>query len=432
MPARTFHIFKITSLTLVALGVGFLGYGGYTTYTASTTTQHVMRQSKTVKEVYGQGKKGKQEHANRLTFDKIYYKYVKQDDSTVVNTKTKIPASAVTQINRLVKNTGAYYVDAYTDRAKTFTLLATVQNDYVSLWKKGKVNETFAKNVTPSKVYAFNSNNYNNLQTLLAINPNSQYPVWMTEQMQAMGNDGIQVENLMQTFSKYFTFPTLTASWKVSHDFTSVTEGTLSQRYSQLQYKWPVISFMPELLDASMVAGYKNERMQAKLDAANAKIASIRASSIAESNSIKAASSAKEASESSAKASSELKASSEKAAAASEKADSESRAAASKAASEAAESAKNNTSSSSSTRSTTSSSASSSSKGSSSSVTMPNYVGQAVDTAVAWAKSHNVTLMTQAITSTDNTHADGEVAAQTKRGNTYYISYYKVTNTQSS
>lgn len=402
------HIIKISSLTLVSVGIGFLGYGGYQTYTASSNVQHVMKQSKAIKDVYGEGAKGKIEHENRVAFDQIYAKYIKSDDSTLVHTDKGIPEGLSKKLTTLAKKTGLYYVDSYTDKAKEFALYSSIQNDYIALWQKGKVNEIFAKNTHPSNVYLFNANHYNDLQTLLAINPNSQYPVWMTTQMQAMGNSAIKVETLLQSVANYFKFPSLSKSWFVSHDYTTGSQSDLMSAYSNLGYTWNALSFLPDLLDASTAAGLKNQEMQQKLDDANAKIASIKAASIASSQ---------------AKAESESIASSQKAAAeSSSKASSESSA---KDASDKSDTENSDSSSSQSTNNSANNTSSSSSSSSSSSISdeMPNYVGRSVDIAIAWAQQHNVRLMTQHIST--GSYSDREVISQSKTGDTYYISYYQ-------
>lgn len=405
---------KLSTVSLLSVGVGFLMYGGYQTYIASSSTQHVMKQSKGIKDVYGQGAKGKEEHRNRATFDKIYYKYVKADDSSLVNTDVAIPSSLSKKLTALAKKTGVYYTDSYSDKAKEFAIYTSIQNDYIALWQKNKVNHVFAKDVRPSTIYLFNSNHYNDLQTLLAINPNNQYPIWMTSQMQSMGNDAIKVETLMQSVSKYFDFPTPTKAWYVTHNFTSGTQSGLLSAYDNLGYNWKILSFLPALLDASLAAGLKNEDMQQKVDDANAKIASINAASIASSQ---------------AKAKSESIASSEKAASeASSKAiesakNSQSNDASSNSSSSSSSSDSSSKSSATSQSSSSSSSASSQSQSSDLSNEMPNYVGRSVDIAIAWAKQHNVRLMTQPLTS--GNYADREIISQSKNGDTYYISYYQ-------
>lgn len=404
--------------TLLVLGFGFLGYGGYEIYVASSGVQHVMKQSKTIKEVYGQGAKGQQEHQNRVTFDKLYYKYMKSDDSTLINVDKGIPKDVTTKLTTLSKSTGTYYQDSYVDKAKEFALVSSIQNDYISLWQKGHVKERFAKSTRPSTVYLFNANHYNDLQTLLAINANSQYPVWMTTQMQGIGNDAIKVESLIQGVSRYFNFPTLTKAWYVPHSYTTNIQSSLLSDYNSLGYKWNVLSFLPNLLEASSAAGSKNEEMQTKVDQANAQIASIRASSIASSEAKAAsesiASSEKAASESSAKSSSEAAESSRRA----EK-DAESQSSSQNANSSRASSSEESSSSS----IQSSSSSTSSSSSSSSSDDMPNYVGRSVELAIAWAQQHNVKLMTQIVN--DGQHDDNEVISQSKNGDTYYVSYYK-------
>lgn len=398
---------KLSAVSLLSVGVGFLMYGGYETYLASSSTQHIMKQSKGIKDVYGQGKKGKEEHQNRITFDKIYYKYVKADDSTLVNTDHTIPLSLSKKLTVLAKKTGVYYTDSYSDKAKEFAIYTSIQNDYVALWQKNKVNHVFAKDVRPSTIYLFNSNHYNDLQTLLAINPNNQYPIWMTSQMQAMGNDAIKVETLMQSISNYFDFPTSTKAWYVTHSFTSGTQSDLLSAYDDLGYNWKILSFLPALLDASTAAGLKNQDMQQRVNEANAKIASINAASIASSQ---------------AKAESESIASSEKAA--SEASSKASESAKSSQSNDASSNSGSDSSSKSSDASQSSSNASSSqSQSSDSSNEMPNYVGRSVDIAIAWAKQHNVRLMTQPLTS--GNYADREIISQSKNGDTYYISYYQ-------
>lgn len=401
---------KLSTISLLSVGVGFLMYGGYQTYLASSSTQHIMKQSKGIKDVYGQGAKGKEEHQNRIVFDKIYYKYVKADDSTLVNVDHAIPVSLSKKLTTLAKKTGMYYTDSYSDKAKEFALYTSIQNDYIALWEKNKVNHVFAKDVRPSAIYLFNSNHYNDLQTLLAINPNNQYPIWMTSQMQAMGNDAIKVENLMQSVSNYFDFPTSTKAWYVTHSFTSGTQSDLLSAYDNLGYKWKILSFLPALLDASTAAGLKNQDMQQKLNDANAKIASIKAASIASSQ---------------AKAESESIASSEKAASeASSKASESAKSSQSKDASSNSNSNNDSSSKASDTsQSSNNASSSSQSQSSDSSDEMPNYVGRSVDIAIAWAKQHNVRLMTQPLTS--GNYADREIISQSKNGDTYYISYYQ-------
>lgn len=401
------HIMKLSTVSLLSVGVGFLMYGGYQTYLASSSTQHIMKQSKGIKDVYGQGAKGKEEHQNRIMFDKIYYKYVKADDSTLVNTDLTIPLSLSKKLTALAKKTGVYYTDSYSDKAKEFAIYASIQNDYVALWQKNKVNHAFAKDVRPSTIYLFNSNHYNDLQTLLAINPNNQYPIWMTSQMQAMGNDAIKVETLMQSVSNYFDFPTSTKAWYVTHSFTSGTQSDLLSAYDDLGYNWKILSFLPALLDASTAAGLKNQDMQQRVNEANAKIASINAASIASSQ---------------AKAESESIASSEKAA--SEASSKASESAKSSRSNDASSNSGSDSSPKSSDASQSSSNASSSqSQSSDSSNEMPNYVGRSVDIAIAWAKQHNVRLMTQPLTS--GNYADREIISQSKNGDTYYISYYQ-------
>lgn len=406
---------KLSTVSLLSVGVGFLMYGGYQTYLASSSTQHIMKQSKGIKDVYGQGVKGKEEHQNRITFDKIYYKYVKADDSTLVNTNNAIPVSLSKKLTALAKKTGVYYTDSYSDKAKEFAIYTSIQNDYIALWQKKNVNHVFAKDVRPSTIYLFNSNHYNDLQTLLAINPNNQYPIWMTSQMQAMGNDAIKVETLMHSVSNYFAFPTSTKAWYVTHSFTSGTQSNLLSEYDHLGYNWKILSFLPALLDASTAAGLKNQDMQQRVNAANAKIASINAASIASSQ---------------AKAESESIASSEKAAS-----EASSKASESAKSSQSNDASSNNSSSSSNNNNSNSSSKSSDASQSSSNVSssqsqssglsdeMPNYVGRSVDIAIAWAKQHNVRLMTQPLTS--GNYADREIISQSKNGDTYYISYYQ-------
>lgn len=402
---------KLSTVSLLSVGVGFLMYGGYQTYLASSSTQHIMKQSKSIKDVYGLGAKGKEEHQNRITFDKIYYKYVKADDSTLVNTDNAIPVSLSKKLTALAKKTGIYYTDSYSDKAKEFAIYTSIQNDYIALWQKKKVNHVFAKDVRPSTIYLFNSNHYNDLQTLLAINPNNQYPIWMTSQMQVMGNDAIKVETLMQSVSNYFDFPTSTKAWYVTHSFTSGTQSNLLSAYDDLGYNWKILSFLPALLDASTAAGLKNQDMQQRVNDANAKIASIKAASIASSQ---------------AKAESESIASSEKAASeASSKASESAKSSQSNDASSNSNSSSNSSSSSkpSDTSQSSSTASSSQSQSSDSSNEMPNYVGRSVDIAIAWAKQHNVRLMTQPLTS--GNHADREIISQSKNGDTYYISYYQ-------
>ena len=404
---------RTITLTLVAVGVGFLGYGGYKIYVASGNTQHIMKQSKGIKEVYGQGAKGQKEHANRSEFDKLYYKYMKADDSTLVKTNKGIPKGISIKLTSLAKQTGDYYIDSYTDKAKEFALISSIQNDYISLWKKNHVNEVFAKSTRPSTVYLFNANHYNDLQTILAINANSQYPIWMITQMQGIGNDAIKVEGLVQAVSQYFTFPTLTKSWYVTHDYTSTVQSGLIADYDGLGYKWSILSFLPSLLDASSAAGVKNETMQQKVNEANDKIESIKAASIAssqakaESESI--ASSEKAALESSAKASSE--------------AASSSKAAAQSSSSKSSSSSSSNNDDNGQSSSSDNNNDNSSSSDSSSTDDMPNYVGRSVDIAVAWARQHNVRLMTQVIRT--GSYSDNEIISQDKRGDTYYVSYYQ-------
>lgn len=396
-----------STITLLVIGFSFLGYGGYEVYTASANTQNLMQQSKTVKDVYGQGAKGRQEHQNRVMFDKLYDKYVKADGSTLIHLDKGIPASVSKNLTTLSSKTGAYYSDAYADKAKMFALLSSTQNDYIQLWSKGQVGKTFGKNVRPSTVYLFNANHYNDLQTMLAINADSQYPIWMTSQMQRMGGSAISVENLIQSITKYFTFPSATNSWRVTHDFTTSVQSNLFASYNQIGYKWKILSFLPDLLDASDAAGLKNELMQRKVDEANSKIASIKAASIASSEAIassKAAeSSSKAASESASKASS----------------DEESRR-------QSYEKEKESAAESSKDASTSSSTSTSSS--SSEAPQMPNYVGQSVDTALAWAIQRNIQVAVQAITDTSGTHSDREILSQSKRGDVYYISYFSKSN----
>lgn len=401
---------KTSAITLVTLGVGFIGYGGYNVYHASTGTQHVMKQSKSVKEVYGQGARGKEEHQNRATFDKIYYKYVKQDGSTLVHTDQAIDMSDVTKLDKLADKTGAYYKDNYSDKAKIFKTLASVQNDYIGLWAYGHVGSEFAKNVRPSTIYLFNSNHYNDLQTLLALNADSQYPIWMTSEMQKMGNDAINVENFVQRFATYFDFPSAKTPWKVEHSYTSTTQDKLLAAYHDLGYKWRILSFMPDLLDASAGAATKNENMQSKVDAANALIASIKASSIASSqakaDSESRARSAKESSEAAVKASEAAsKSSSEEAVRSSSEA----------AASSAAESSR-----------LEAERRSSSSEASASVVStpdMPNFVGKNVINAVNWAQANNVQVVVQAVTT--GSHQDNEVLSQSRSGNVYTLTYFR-------
>lgn len=403
------HIMKLSTISLLSVGVGFLMYGGYQTYLASSSTQHIMKQSKGIKDVYGQGAKGKEEHQNRIAFDKIYYKYVKADDSTLVNVDHAIPVLLSKKLTTLAKKTGVYYTDSYSDKAKEFALYTSIQNDYIALWQKNKVNHVFAKDVRPSTIYLFNSNHYNDLQTLLAINPNNQYPIWMTSQMQAMGNDAIRVETLMQSVSNYFDFPTSTKAWYVTHSFTSGTQSDLLSAYDDLGYNWKILSFLPSLLDASTAAGLKNQDMQQKVNDANAKIASINAASIASSQ---------------AKAESESIASSEKAASeASSKASESAKSSQSNDASSNSNSNNDSSSKSSDTSQSSNNASSSQSQSSDSSNEMPDYVGRSVDIAIAWAKQHNVRLMTQPLTS--GNYADREIISQSKNGDTYYISYYQ-------
>lgn len=403
------HIMKLSTISLLSVGVGFLMYGGYQTYLASSSTQHIMKQSKGIKDVYGQGAKGKEEHQNRIAFDKIYYKYVKADDSTLVNVDHAIPVLLSKKLTTLAKKTGVYYTDSYSDKAKEFALYTSIQNDYIALWQKNKVNHVFAKDVRPSTIYLFNSNHYNDLQTLLAINPNNQYPIWMTSQMQAMGNDAIRVETLMQSVSNYFDFPTSTKAWYVTHSFTSGTQSDLLSAYDDLGYNWKILSFLPSLLDASTAAGLKNQDMQQKVNDANAKIASINAASIASSQ---------------AKAESESIASSEKAASeASSKARESAKSSQSNDASSNSNSNNDSSSKSSDTSQSSNNASSSQSQSSDSSNEMPDYVGRSVDIAIAWAKQHNVRLMTQPLTS--GNYADREIISQSKNGDTYYISYYQ-------
>lgn len=400
---------KLSTISLLSVGVGFLMYGGYQTYLASSSTQHIMKQSKGIKDVYGQGAKGKEEHQNRIAFDKIYYKYVKADDSTLVNVDHAIPVLLSKKLTTLAKKTGVYYTDSYSDKAKEFALYTSIQNDYIALWQKNKVNHVFAKDVRPSTIYLFNSNHYNDLQTLLAINPNNQYPIWMTSQMQAMGNDAIRVETLMQSVSNYFDFPTSTKAWYVTHSFTSGTQSDLLSAYDDLGYNWKILSFLPSLLDASTAAGLKNQDMQQKVNDANAKIASINAASIASSQ---------------AKAESESIASSEKAASeASSKASESAKSSQSNDASSNSNSNNDSSSKSSDTSQSSNNASSSQSQSSDSSNEMPDYVGRSVDIAIAWAKQHNVRLMTQPLTS--GNYADREIISQSKNGDTYYISYYQ-------
>lgn len=397
---------KTSAITLVTLGIGFVGYGGYNVYHASTSTQYVMKQSKSVKEVYGQGARGKEERQNRATFDKIYYKYVKQDGSTLVHTDQAIDMADVTKLDKLADKTGVYYEDNYMDKAKMLKTLASVQNDYIGLWAYGHVGSEFAKNVRPSSIYLFNSNHYNDLQTLLALNADSQYPIWMTSEMQKMGNDAINMENFVQQFATYFNFPSAKVSWKVEHSYTLTTQSKLLEAYHGLGYKWRILSFMPDLLDASAGAATKNESMQSKVDAANALIASIKASSIASSQA---------------------------------KADSESRAQSAKESSEAAVKASEAASKSSSEEAVRSSSEaaaessrleaerqSSSSQTSSSVVStpdMPNFVGKNVMNAVNWAQANNVQLVVQAVTT--GSHQDNEVLSQSRSGNVYTLTYFR-------
>lgn len=400
-----------STITLLVIGFSFLGYGGYEVYNASANTQNLMQQSKTVKDVYGQGAKGRREHQNRVTFDKLYDKYVKADGSTLIHLDEGIPASVSKNLTTLSSKTGAYYSDAYADKAKMFALLSSTQNDYIELWSKGQVGKTFGKNVRPSTVYLFNANHYNDLQTMLAINADSQYPIWMTSQMQSMGGSAISVENLIQRITTYFTFPSAAKSWLVTHDFTTSVQSSLFTAYNQIGYKWKILSFLPDLLDASDAAGLKNELMRHKVDEANSKIASIKAASIASSEAIassKAAeSSSKAASESASKAAS--KASS----------DEESRRQSSEKESESAADSSKDASTSSST---------STSSSSSEAPQMPNYVGQSVDTALAWARQRNIQVAVQAITDTSGTHSDREILSQSKRGDVYYISYFSKSN----
>lgn len=397
---------KTSAITLVALGIGFVGYGGYNVYHASTSTQYIMKQSKSVKEVYGQGARGKQERQNRATFDKIYYKYVKQDGSSLVHTDQAIDMADVTKLDKLADKTGTYYEDNYIDKAKMLKTLASVQNDYIGLWAYGHVGSEFAKNVRPSSIYLFNSNHYNDLQTLLALNADSQYPIWMTSEMQKMGNDAINMENFVQQFATYFNFPSAKVPWKVEHSYTLTTQSKLLAAYHGLGYKWRILSFMPDLLDASAGAAAKNESMQSKVDAANALIASIKASSIASSqakaDSESRAQSAKESSEAAVKASeAAAKSSSEEAVRSSSEA--------------AAESSRLEAERQSSSSQTSNSVVSTSD--------MPNFVGKNVMNAVNWAQANNVQLVVQAVTT--GSHQDNEVLSQSRSGNVYTLTYFR-------
>lgn len=397
---------KTSAITLVTLGIGFVGYGGYNVYHASTSTQYVMKQSKSVKEVYGQGARGKEERQNRATFDKIYYKYVKQDGSTLVHTDQAIDMADVTKLDKLADKTGVYYEDNYMDKAKMLKTLASVQNDYIGLWAYGHVGSEFAKNVRPSSIYLFNSNHYNDLQTLLALNADSQYPIWMTSEMQKMGNDAINMENFVQQFATYFNFPSAKVSWKVEHSYTLTTQSKLLEAYHGLGYKWRILSFMPDLLDASAGAATKNESMQSKVDAANALIASIKASSIASSqakaDSESRAQSAKESSEAAVKASE----------AASKSSSEEAVRSSSEAAAESSRLEAERQSSSSQTNSSVVSTPD-----------MPNFVGKNVMNAVNWAQANNVQLVVQAVT--NGSHQDNEVLSQSRSGNVYTLTYFR-------
>lgn len=430
---RTFPYFKATTSVLVLTGIGFLGYGGYVVHDASANTQHVMQQSKSLKEVYGQGKQGQRERANRVAFDKLYAKYMTSDHSTLKHLDKPIPQTDVDQLAKLAKDTGVYYQDSYTDQVKVIQLIAKVQNDYIKLWAPNGVNHELVKTVTPLQIYQFNVNHYNDLQVLLALDANSQYPTWMTTQMQLLGQDAGLVEEFVHTFANYFDFPTKSKAWTVEHNYKSDVKQDLMDQYVHFHFKWQAISFLPDILGASDNAISQNEKMQAKYDQAMSLISSIKASSIAssqakaasEAESARLESSKKQSSIDSENAKSQSIADSESASIQSEKdassraqsestakAESESRA---KAEQESRTQERENAMNHSSSRPNESSSVVSSVPN------MPNFVGKSVDDAQIWANKNNVGVTTEI--QKDGNYPPNSVISQTKQGNGYHIVY---------
>ena len=428
--------FGIAGATLFVLGVGYLGYGFHAVVDASASTQHVMRQSKTIKEVYGQGAQGKAESKARADFDKLYNKYMKKDGSTVKDSAARINLSDVDRMKKLSDKTGVYYVDSYRDKTKIITLISGIQNDYVNLWAKGKVNQVVAEKTSPSMIYDFNASHYNELQTLLSIDGDIQYPTEIISKMQLLGADAADVERLLHKFSIYFTFPTSSSAWQVTHAYDTTVQSSLQQDYDNLMFKWKGLYFLPDLLTASSATGHKNEVKRQEVADANAMIASIKAASEAslraksESERIASsiAQSEKDASEQSSRdevsRSESAKSSSEQAErdassiAASQSARESSLAEEeSRLASEASERSRESAS-----KPSASSSSSESSSSSSIVETMPNYIGRDVSLAKAWANQHGLTI--KLVPTTDGTYLKNQIVSQTQSGKVVTITYF--------
>lgn len=291
-------LFVISILTLIGFGITLLYF--------NHQTQSYMADSKSSKIVYGQNNKAKLESLNRQEFNKLYYKYIKDDNSTLKDLSKPVNNKDLSLIKSITDKTGSYYKADYNDKLKYFINIATVQNNYLKLWSSDK---TFKKSVKPSTIYEFNANNYAALQTLLAVNPNSEYANWMTSNMQSMGSDAMTVERLLTNFVNYFTIPSVSkrplSKWQVSHGYMTSQQADLQEQYSSLQYHWNSIDYLSIVLNDSSSISQKNYDMQVKVDEANDKIARVQAKkeAIARAKAAKA-SSEKAASEASSRASS--------------------------------------------------------------------------------------------------------------------------------
>ncbi len=385
---------------IVLVGLLILAVGSILVSVASDKTQNIMRQSKSIKEIYGQGAQGKAEEANRNKFDAIFKKYMKSDQSTLLDDRSGIKQSDMDMLNKLAPKTGEYYKDAYSDKAKMVSLIGGIQNDYLKLFTKTGVDQRFSADTKPSDIYNFNATHYDDLQTILAINADSQYPAWMIGKMQAMGSDAIAVEALIQKFAKYFTYPSAVKPWMVSHEYTVAVGTTLTESYHALHYTWRTLLFISDVITASTVVGADNESMQAKVDQANAQIASIQsaseASSRAKAESESIASSQKASSEASAKSSSDAAESSRK----------------------ASESQKQSSS-----QSNNDNNNNNNQNSSSSTNQMPNFVGKSIDEATNWARDNHVDVDVKQIS--DGNYQNNQIVTQNHINGKYFLTVFK-------
>lgn len=272
------HWFKYIFITLFAIGASMIvGFAIIVLY-FNHQAQSYMSESKSSKVLYGDTNKIKLESLNRQEFNKIYYEYIKDDNSTLKDLSKPISDKDLSLIKSLANKTGTYYTADYNDKLKYFTNIATVQNNYLKLWSSDK---TFKKSVKPSTIYQFNADNYDALQTLLAINPNSEYANWMTTNMQSMGSDAISVDRLLNNFSGYFTIPDVSktplSNWQVTHGYMTSQQADLQDQYSSLKYHWKSIEYLSTVINDSSSISQKNYDMQSKVDDANDKIARIKA-----------------------------------------------------------------------------------------------------------------------------------------------------------